>query len=66
MYAVRFWNASGECIKVGEKYHREFKTKEDALNAANDLLLSAHLRGAVEMDINNEFYDIIVEKQGEA
>ena len=66
MYDVRFWNASGECIKVGEKYHREFKTKEDALNAANDLLFSAHLCGAVEMDINNEFYDIVVEKQREA
>lgn len=59
MFTVRFWNSMNECIRVGGKYQHEFDSFEDAWNAANALLKNAHKHGAVEMDINNDFYQII-------
>lgn len=58
MYAIRFWNKANECIRVGGKFMHEFDTWQDAWDAANAMIQSAHNHGAVEMDINNEFYDI--------
>lgn len=63
VFTVRFWNAADECINVGGKYGHDFDTFEDAWNAANALLLAAHKKGAVEMDINNDFYPIIEEEE---
>lgn len=62
-FTVRFWNAADECINVGGKYGHDFDAFEDAWNAANALLLAAHKMGAVEMDINNDFYPIIDEEE---
>ena len=59
MFNVRFWNKADENIRVGGKYSHEFETYEDAMDGANALLINAHKHGAVEMDINNEFFDII-------
>lgn len=58
-YSLRFWNKANECIRVGGKYEHVFDTSEDAFNAANAFLISAVKSGAVEMDINNDFYEII-------
>lgn len=58
-YVVRFWNEANECIWVGGKYGHEFNTYSDAWNAANALLIAAHNSGAVEVDINNEFFQIL-------
>lgn len=58
-YEVRFWNAANECIKVGGKYSHVFDTFEDAWDSANALLKAAVRLGAVEMDINNSFYEIV-------
>lgn len=58
-YEVRFWNKWGECIKIGGKYSHAFETYQDAWDGANALLISAHKKHAVEMDINNEFFPII-------
>jgi len=57
-YEVRFWNSANECIKVGGKYSHSFNSFEDAMESAEALLASAFKNGAVEMDINNEFYSI--------
>ena len=59
MYTVRFWNKANECINVGGKYLHYFDTYADAWDAANAMLATAHKCGAVEMDINNDFYPII-------
>lgn len=59
MFTVRFWNIADTNIMVAGKFSHDFDTWEDAWNGANALLLSAHKLGAVEMDINNEFYPII-------
>lgn len=62
MFSVRFWNIAGENIKVGGKYmHEGYSTFMDAWESANALLKSAVKNGAVEMDINNSFYQIINE-----
>lgn len=62
MFSVRFWNIAGENIKVGGKYMYEgYSTFMDAWESANALLKSAVKNGAVEMDINNKFYQIINE-----
>ena len=58
-YSVRFWNASNECIRVAGKYAHDFDSFDDVWDAANALLNAAYNIGAVEMDINNEFYRII-------
>lgn len=58
-YSIRFWNKACECINVGGKYSHEYETFSDAWDAANALIISAYNSGAVEMDINNEFYPII-------
>lgn len=59
MYTVRFWNRADECIMVAGSYQHNFETYKDAWNGANALLITAHSKGAVEMDINNDFYPII-------
>ena len=58
MYSIRFWNKASENIMVGGKYMYEFDTREDAWNAANALCKAAMKLGAIEADINNEFYDL--------
>ena len=58
-YEVRFWNTCGENIKVGGKYAHSFDTLADAWDAANAMLTSAHKHGAITMDINDFFYQII-------
>lgn len=58
LYEIRFWNIAGENIRVAGKYSHAFDNREDAWNATNALLLHAHKIGAVEMDINNDFYPI--------
>ena len=59
MYTIRFWNRANENIMVGGKYSHTFNTPEEAWDSANALLISAVRYGAVEMDMNNEFYEII-------
>ena len=59
MYTLRFWNKANECIEVGGRYSHDFDTKDDAFNVAYALIKSAHKKGAVEIDIDNEFYSII-------
>ena len=59
MYTVRFWNKANECVKVGGKYNHDFDSYDDAMDAANALVKSAYKIGAVQMDINNDFYPII-------
>ena len=59
MFEVRFWNTMNECIKVGGKYSHVFDTFGDAWDAANAFLKYAEEHGAVEMDINNDFYVIV-------
>ena len=39
----------------------EFDSYREAWNAANALLENAYKNGAIEVDINNEFYSIIEE-----
>lgn len=58
-FEVRFWNKAGENIMVGGRYGHYFDTFEDAWEGANALLINAHKRGAVEMDIDGTFYPII-------
>lgn len=60
-YDVRFWNKAGENIRVCGKYRHTFDTLEDAYDSANALCASAYELGAVEVDINNEFYKILTE-----
>lgn len=58
-YTIRFWNIAGENIKVAGKYSFDFGTRESAMMGAEALLLRAYKLGAVEMDLNNEFYPIV-------
>lgn len=58
-YCLRFWNSANECVLVAGKYMHECETFEDAFEMANAFLKSAYKKGAVELDINNEFYDIV-------
>ena len=57
-YDVRFWNKANECIRIGGKFVHTFDTLDDAMDAANALVKEAHKLGAVEMDINDELYEI--------
>ena len=59
LYEVRFWNKANECIMVGGKYSHAFESFEDAWDSANAMLKNAVKRGAVSMDINNDFYPIL-------
>ena len=59
IYTVRFWNVANECINVGGKYIHDFESYEDAWNGANALLRCAYDCGAIEADINNEFFSIV-------
>lgn len=58
-YGVRFWNKANECMIISGKNIHYFDTWKDAWNAANAMLKYAHSQGAVEVDINNKFFDII-------
>lgn len=59
MYTVRFWNEANECIRIAGQFGHDFDNWQDAWNAANAFMKGAYELGAVEMDINNEFYEII-------
>lgn len=59
MYTVRFWNVANECIWIGGCHSFAFESFDEAWDAANALLKAAVLEGAVEMDINNKFWDIL-------
>ena len=61
-YTVRFWNRAGENIKVGGKYMHDFDSFADAMESGNALCKAAWGAGAVEADINNEFYPIVDEE----
>lgn len=57
MFEIRFWNSDGACVEVGGKYSRSFESYDDAWESAEALLKYAYeQRGAVEMDINGDFY----------
>ena len=65
IYTVRFWNKAHENIKVGGRYSHSFDTLKDTWDGAEALLKSAYKLGAVCIDINDRFYDIIkTEKEG--
>lgn len=59
MITIRFWNVANECINVGGRYLHYAETEADAWNMATALLKAAHRKGAVEMDMDNQFYQII-------
>ena len=61
LYELRFWAGKElPCnIKVGGKYRHLYSTYKDAYQTALDLLEEAYSKGAVAMDINNDFYPII-------
>lgn len=59
LFTVRFWNTADENIAVGGKYSYDFATFDDAWDGANALIKEAHNLGAIEMDINGDFWDII-------
>ena len=59
MVEFRFWNAGGENIKVAGKYSHVADTESDAKSNAEALLISASKAGAIEVDFNNVFYDIV-------
>lgn len=65
MFNIRFWNKSGECMEVGGKYSHEFDTETEAWDGANALVKWAYEHGAVEMDMNNVWYDILWEVDDE-
>ena len=58
VFEVRFWNAADVNIKVCGKYSHPFPTYKDAWHAACAMLATAVRVGAIEMDINNDFYPI--------
>lgn len=59
MFTIRFWNSANENICVGGKYSHDFFSLEDAWDGAYALVESAYKLGAVAMDINNEFWNIL-------
>lgn len=58
MYELRFWRNSVNIIVDG-RYSHVFSSFEDAWNFAEECLVEAYLRGADEIDINNDFYPIL-------
>ena len=61
VFNVRFWNAASECIKVGAGYNHFFDSINDAWDYANFMLARAYKKGAVEIDINNDFFPIVAD-----
>lgn len=59
IYTVRFWNVANECMNIDGLYMHSFDSYENAWNGAVAMLERAYNLGAVEMDINNEFFDIV-------
>lgn len=63
MYTIRFWNTANENIKVGGQYAFDFETEEEAWSAAAGLAKAALKKGAVDVDMNNKFYEIIDDEE---
>lgn len=57
MFELRFWK-KGVNIRVAGRYSHVFSSFEDAWNFAQVFTSEAYLKGADEIDINNEFYSI--------
>ena len=60
IYELRFWK-KGVNIRVAGRYSHTFSCFEDAWNFAQVFISEAYLKGADEIDINNEFYSIFDE-----
>ena len=58
MYVVRFWNEADENILFDFGPCLCFDSEEEAFNGAEAFLPKATKAGAVEMSINDDFYDI--------
>lgn len=58
MFTVRFWRGI-ENVEVGGRYMHDFDTAEEAFDAADALSIAAWKKGCREVDINNDFYNLL-------
>lgn len=58
MFLVRFYNSAGDTLCIADKYSRNFNTYEEAYETVISLLNVARGCGAVEVCINDFWFDI--------
>lgn len=65
MFGVRFWNEANECIMFDFGPWLYFSSEDEAFKGAEAFMLKAVEAGAVEMSINDDFYEIESDEEGE-